>query len=43
MTTTDLASEVRLLRLQLGELARIMAPQGYPHDPAVPDEEADRG
>jgi hypothetical protein len=40
---SDLAVEVRLLRIQLGELARILAPLGYPQDPAVPDEEDHRG
>lgn len=34
----DIASEVRLLRHQLGELARLLVQPGYPYDPFVPDE-----
>lgn len=33
----DLANEVRLLREQIGELCRILAPSGYPYDPSIPD------
>ena len=33
-----LADELRLLRMQLGELARILAPSGYLYDPAIQDE-----
>ena len=34
----DIASEVRALRHQIGELARLFTPPGYPYDPFVPDE-----
>lgn len=40
----DIASEIRLLRHQLGELCRILTPPGYPVDPFIPDEsEASNG
>lgn len=44
--TLTLAYEQRTANLlqdqliaQLGEIARILAPSGYPHDPAMPDNE----
>lgn len=36
---SDIAAEIRLLRIQLGEIARLLTPPGYPYDPAVTDVE----